>query len=99
MAFRAVHAQRRGNETHGSQELVHRDSFEHLHILEELVGHHRLACRSRCAVWLCLPGGSRRAGLAVRRRREHQAHDRHSQRAKNLAPDPWPKVQELLKAA
>ena len=42
VAFRAVHAQSRGNKTHGAHELVHGESAKHLNILENVVRHQRL---------------------------------------------------------
>src|SRR4029077_13077881 len=69
------------------QELVHRNSFEDLNILEELVGHERLPRRSRCAVWLCLRVGrclpATRPSLRPCRSRDHQAHDRYRRGAES----------------
>ena len=73
MAVNAIHAQRGGNKSHRSHELVHGESAENLNVLKDIIGHLRLF------LW---------RSLAVCRDSTNQEHNGHHDGTKNDSPRP-----------
>ena len=60
MAIRAIQTQRGGKEAHRLHELIHRNPFEHLDVLEDLFRHQGLLSCPSLATWLRAQGVPRR---------------------------------------